>query len=147
LRVTNVGGEAMRRFLMAGVALASLLLLAGAAPERTGDDGWCDLSVTLSGWWCPACLKAFECDHVCDGICPDCSGAAEACEICVKRVPDGDRERADVARVVYRCLACGALGDSEGPCVSCDGCGRTVRTCEKSGTAPHVPPTAPETSD
>lgn len=137
----------MRKVLFAGMTLASLLLLAGAAPGRIDNDGACDLSCTLSGWWCAACEKAFECDAVCDGICPDCSAAAQSCEVCVKRVPEGTLERADVARVIYRCDACGALGNSEGSCIACDGCGRAVRICGKAGTAPHVPPTATETTD
>lgn len=137
----------MRKMLMGSLAVASILLLSGAAPGVTGSERGCDLSCTLSGWWCAACEKAFECDQVCDGICPECTGAAQACEICLKRVPDGGLERSDVARVIYRCDACGALGDSEGPCVNCKGCGRALRTCHKAGTAPHVPPTATETAD
>lgn len=130
----------MKATLLTITAAAALALLPGAAPLRAGDDGPCDLSSVRSGFWCPPCEKAFEPDAVSNSeyTCPDCGRTLEVCDVCLKRVPEGDRERADVARVVYRCQACGALGDSEGPCPSCDGCGRMVRACSKSGAAPHA---------
>lgn len=130
----------MKASLLAITMAAALGVLSGATSVRTEEGGACDLSSVLSGFWCSPCQKAFEPDVVADHeyTCPDCGRTLETCEICVKRISEGNRERTDVARVIYRCDVCGAQGDSEGPCPSCSFCGRRVRTCSKSGTAPHV---------
>ena len=77
-------------------------------------------------------------------VCEDCAETSEKpgkCPGCENKMAKSE----DLARVFYECPECGGESESKGKCEECDK--TLVRTCDKSGSAPHVAPSKKDKKD
>lgn len=139
----------------------ALLLAAWAGPDQekgSRQGGPCDLKMIQMVPYCTTCKTV---DPQLDPDGQHCGARPKDVEVCLKTYTectkcssknlediaccaDAKKEkRTDKSLVLYRCEGCGMKGEREGPCIgeSCIKAGKKVkRSCEKSGTFPHVSP-------
>lgn len=137
------------------LAVLSFAALLAAAPARRGP---CDLKDTVKKAWCPSCAAYLSRADVKAGSCPKDKTRVETRELCLKKMyialchPNKtglspvrccgttyDKPTDDESPVVFKCEECMQSAFTL-KVVHADGCAskKAVKTCEKSGTAPHA---------
>jgi len=147
------------RRLFAAIAGFSVLCIVGILwAAATATD--CDVAMVIKVPYCTSCKKILDTEDIVNNKhktcekkpdktdacvksfyqCPSCkisSNTPGRCETCKK----GYAQKPSYARVVYRCPKCRTADQQSGACgkAECKGTKR-VKSCEMSGTPPHVGP-------
>lgn len=143
--------------VVALVAVFGLSLAYVSAEDKRNEKAKdCDLKTIEKGWFCKKDGKMLEKAELKEGKCPVCGEAPADAEICVKLKYHCDKDGVDsekdkcpkckaelkgvrvLSRVIFKCDKCGAIGEKAGKCEAKDCKGQMKKTCEQSGTPPHV---------
>lgn len=136
---------------------AAVLLFAGAVASATSFRAPCDMKGADKKAWCGSCAAYIPRGEVKASTCPKDKGRVEIIDVCVKNLyvakchptTSGlkpltccgvlyDKPTEDLAKIFWLCSGCKEKGANR-ELRHLDSCTdrKAVKTCEKSGTAPH----------